>query len=156
PRSIGAYAIVRRIGTGGAGEVFLASDQDGSPVALKVPNAAAWSSQPLMLRFLREGRAATVLNHPGIVPLVAVGTPASPYLAFGYCDGPNLREWLAAHTEELSERTVCRWLELLADAVAHAHEQGIVHRDIKPSNILLTPDEHGAEGYRPLLGDFGL
>jgi WD40 repeat protein len=98
-------------------------------------------------RLRREGVAAARLQHPNIVTLYEVGeTAAGPYLAFEYQPGGSLADHLA--TAPLAPRQAAEWAEMIARAVAYAHERGVVHRDIKPANVLLGPG--------PKLTDFGL
>jgi serine/threonine-protein kinase len=149
---IGPYRIVRRIGRGGMGSVYLADRADGAyeqRVALKVVNAGIVTEE-LERRFLRERQILARLDHPGIARLLHGGlTPAGhPYLAMELVDGKPITEWAASHGGGLPAR-VSLFLQVL-DAVEYAHGRLVVHRDLKPSNILVTP--HG----RVRLLDFGI
>jgi WD40 repeat protein len=157
PETFGRFRIIRERGRGGHGVVFLAVDPRlGRRVALKVPRPEALASADLRRRFLREGRAAAALDHPGIVPVFELGeVGAVAYLASGYCEGPDLARWLAERPGPLAPHTAARVAGRLAEAVGHAHGRGVLHRDLKPSNILLEPAADGAVP-EPRITDFGL
>jgi len=135
----GPYRVECRIGTGGMGEVFRATDTRlGRAVAIKV-SSAVFSD-----RFAREARAISSLNHPNICTLYDVGPN---YLVMELVEG----ETLAAQLEKgkLPMEDVVRYASQIADALAEAHAHGIAHRDLKPGNIMLT--RHGVK-----LLDFGI
>jgi hypothetical protein len=145
PTQVGDYALVRRIGAGGMGEVWLGRHVvSGSLGAVKRLAPRARGRAPLGTYFEREGRAVARLAHPHVVPLFAIG---DDYLVSAFIDGPNLSRRL--HTP-IAPAEALRLVRQVADALGHAHERGIIHRDVKPSNILL--DEHG----NAFLADFGL
>jgi serine/threonine protein kinase len=162
PVRVGPFQVVRVLGAGGFGIVYLAEDPRlGRQVALKVPRPEALLHPELRHRFLREARAAARLHHTNILPVFEVGE-AGPlcYIVSAYCSGGTLAEWLASRKTPVPPRLAAHLIALLCDGVQHAHEHGILHRDLKPSNVLLRP-EHSAsatEGldYTPLLADFGL
>lgn len=137
PHEIGRFRVIRRLGSGGFGVVFLAKDPVlRRQVAIKMPLASMFQSQELHDRFLRECRAAAMLNHPGIVRVLESGDiQGIPYQVAEFVDGERLSDLLKRQrpTVEHSARIVRN----LADAVQHAHEHGVLHRDIKPDNILL-------------------
>jgi WD40 repeat protein/serine/threonine protein kinase len=164
PVAIGRFRIVRRLGRGGFGVVYLAKDSHmGRQVALKVPRPEMLLSPEVRERFVREARAAARLSHPHIVP-VFEASEAGPFcfLVAAYCPGGSLAAWLAGRKQPLPARTAARLTAALAGAVQHAHEHGVLHRDLKPANVLLEPLGAG-EGaswdefpLRPRVGDFGL
>lgn len=137
PRQIGRFRVIRRLGSGGFGVVFLAEDPVlRRLVAIKMPLASIFQSQELHDRFLRECRAAAMLNHPGIVRVLESGdVQGVPFQVAEFVDGERLSDLLKR------ERPTVRWsvemIRSLADALQHAHEHGVLHRDIKPDNILL-------------------
>jgi len=145
------YRIARLLGRGGMGCVYLARDLTlEREVAIKVIKTAG-DSRELYDRFRREARTAAKLSHPNIVPLHAFGeVEGMPYFVMGYVRGESLAERLR-RDGKLSEEEARRIVAEIADALDHAHRQGIVHRDIKPDNVLLE-DESG----RALLTDFGV
>jgi eukaryotic-like serine/threonine-protein kinase len=164
--TIGRFELMREIGRGGHGVVFLAVDPRlRRLVAIKVPRPEVLVTPDLHRRFLREGRAASALTHPNLVPIYEVGDDGPIcYIAAGYCEGPTLSKWLKEQSSQLPWEEAAELVARLADAAAHAHARGIVHRDIKPANVLLAPAEAGSSGATPLFGqlvvpcltDFGL
>ena len=147
----GQYRIVRLLGRGGMGSVYLARDLAlDREVAIKVVNTAS-DSRDLHERFRREARTAASLSHPHIVPLHAFGeVERMPYFVMGYVRGESLAQRLR-RDGKMPEEEARRVIGEIADALDHAHRQGVVHRDIKPDNVLLE-DETG----RALLTDFGV
>ena len=147
---LGHYEIVRPIGSGGMGEVFVARDPTlGRQVAIKMLPLRLTSDRDTLSRFTQEARSASALNHPNIVTIHEVGTDGGePFIVMEYIDGRDLRSRLAE--SPLSVREVLDIAVQMADGLAAAHERGIVHRDLKPENIMITRD-----GYVKIL-DFGL
>ncbi|MFA5683727.1 MAG: serine/threonine-protein kinase [Lysobacteraceae bacterium] len=146
------YTLIRELGRGGMGVVWLAEralDDARQPVALKRIAQARWSEDDLR-RFQRERRILATLDHPGIAALVDGGADAHgvAYIATQYVEGEHIDQW--CRTQALEVRARVRLLREVAAAVAHAHARLIVHRDLKPANILVTRD--GA----PKLLDFGI
>jgi serine/threonine protein kinase len=149
-REIGHYKIVRKIGAGGMGEVYLAEDMKlRRKVALKLLPAAFTQNRDLVKRFRREARAASALNHPNIITIHEIGElNGLHFIATEYIEGETLRERLMR--EPLSLNDVIDISVQITGALVAAHQEGIIHRDIKPENIMLRPD-----GYVKIL-DFGL
>ena len=154
-QAVGAYTLVREIGRGGMGSVWLAQRTDGrfeAEVAIKFLDAGLFSAAGTE-RFAREGSIMARLAHPHIARLLDAGHLATagagqPYLVLEHVPGLPIDEFCAAHDLPLAAR-----LQLVLDvldAVAHAHNRLILHRDLKPSNILVT-----AAGDVKLL-DFGI
>src|SRR5437660_6405666 len=146
----GHYKIAKRIGAGGMGEVYLASDiTAGRKAALKLLPAHLTSDAERLKRFQQEARAVAGLNHPNILTVYEVGADDSVrYIASELIEGETLRQRLARGRIELVEA-----LEIaiqVASALAATHSAGVVHRDVKPENIMLRPD-----GYVKVL-DFGI
>ncbi|MFH5805507.1 protein kinase [Alienimonas sp. DA493] len=149
PRRFGRYDVLRTLGRGAMGTVYLARDRrlDRS-VALKTPAASIMNDRRLRERFLREARAAAKLQHPNLCPVYDAGEiDGRPYLTMAYLPGPDLA---AARPGPRPEREAARLIRDLSDGMAHAHAYGIVHRDLKPANVLIN-----AAG-RPAVTDFGL
>ena len=145
------YRVVRLLGRGGMGSVYLARDLAlDREVAIKVMKPAS-PARELHDRLRREARTAARLSHPNIVPLHAFGdVEGMPYFVMGYVRGESLATRLR-RDGKLAEDDARRILADLAEALDHAHRQGVVHRDVKPDNVLLD-DESG----RALLTDFGV
>src|SRR5438128_2325365 len=147
---IGPYKILSPLGSGGMAEVYLARDTRlGRKIALKLLPASFTKDEDRVRRFKQEARAASALNHPNILTIHEIGQIEEiNFIATEFIDGETLRQRLKRRKLELSEAIdvaiqVC-------NALAAAHQEGIVHRDIKPENIMLRPD-----GYVKVL-DFGL
>jgi serine/threonine-protein kinase len=151
-RHIGAYKIIREVGRGGMGAVYLAERADGEfqqQVALKVVRRS-FADTELARRFRRERQILASLNHPNIARLLdgGVSSDGEPYLVMEYVEGARIDDYCVAQNLSLRSRlglflAVCR-------GVAYAHQHLVVHRDLKPSNILVTED--GV----PKLLDFGI
>jgi HEAT repeat protein len=146
----GRYQVLRCLGQGGMGAVYLAHDSLlDRPVALKVPRAEA-GDEELLTRFHREARAAAQLAHPNLCPVHDVGVVGGiSYLTMAYVEGQSLAERLAGGPPPTS-RESAGWIRTCALALAEAHRCGVIHRDLKPSNIML--DRRG----QPVILDFGL
>jgi eukaryotic-like serine/threonine-protein kinase len=169
PKEIGHFLIVRELGRGGFGIVFLAEDTRlGRKVALKVPRVEVSVQADGWRRFVREARAASRLDHPNLVPLLEAGTIGQVgYIASTFVEGPSLSAWLKLAVELPSPRLAARLVATLARAIEHVHERGILHRDLKPANVLLqmkprgpaTRDSIGVRDelpFVPRICDFGL
>jgi WD40 repeat protein len=149
--AIGRFQLRARLGAGAFGTVYRAYDpQLEREVALKVPQAGVLESSQRVERFLREAKAAAGLHHPNIVPVYDAGSADSAYyIASAFIEGKALA---AAIREDrgMGLRRAAQIVHDLAEALAYAHDQGIVHRDVKPANVMLDGDD------RPHLMDFGL
>jgi len=150
PAQLGAYKILRVIGSGGMGTVYLATradDQFEKRVAIKVLRHFIPSSRD---RFLRERQILASMDHPYIARLLDGGTAADgrPYLILDYVEGRPIDEY--CRQEPLSVEGICRLFLKVCEAVIYAHQNLIVHRDLKPGNIMVT-----REG-SPKLLDFGI
>ena len=149
-QTIGHYKISDRIGSGGMGEVYLATDVvAGRKAALKLLPMRFTGNTERLKRFEQEARAVVGLNHPNILTVYEIGEDHSThYIASELIEGETLRQHLMRGRMELSEAVEIAIQ--VASALAAAHQAGIVHRDIKPENIMLRPD-----GYVKVL-DFGI
>ena len=148
--SIGHYRIVSRLGEGGMGEVYLATDTrlDRS-VALKVLPPAMAHDHGRMERFEREAKAASALNHPNVAHIYEIGEAGGVhFLAMEFIEGSPLENRIDG--KPLGVTQIAEIGAQIADALDAAHVKGIVHRDIKPANIMIMP-----RGYVKVL-DFGL
>jgi serine/threonine protein kinase/Flp pilus assembly protein TadD len=140
--SLGSFRLIRRLGEGGAGEVWLALDSLGREVALKLLTRV---SQSDLDRFSREGMLAARLAHPNIVPVYEMGAAdGRAYISMRFIEGRDLED------AALEPRRALEAMAEIGDALHYAHERGVVHRDVKPANLIL-----GEDG-RVYLTDFGL
>ena len=139
-QEIGSYRVVKRLGAGGIGEVYLAQDARlDRLVALKILPAYFASDDGRLRRFQREARAASALNHPNILTIHEVGEAEGIwYIATEFIDGLTIRQLLAKQALSLDE--ILHIAEQVCSALAAAHLAGIVHRDIKPENIMRRAD----------------
>ena len=149
-QQISHYQIISLLGAGGMGRVFLARDTRlGRQVALKLLPPQYTQDAERVHRFQTEAKAASALNHPNILTIHDVGEVAGKqFIATEYVEGQTLRQ-LLQHGPAPATQVIEIALQL-ADALAAAHNAGIIHRDIKPENVMLRPD-----GYVKVL-DFGL
>ena len=149
-QTLGHYRIVEKIGAGGMGVVYRARDEQlDRDVALKVLPADTITDETARARLLREARAAAALNHPHICMVHEVAeAEGQAYIAMELVEGQPLSARLAEAA--LPVEQVPRYGQQLADALAHAHERGVLHRDLKSANVIITP-----EGRAKVL-DFGL
>ncbi|HEY7914732.1 MAG TPA: protein kinase, partial [Blastocatellia bacterium] len=147
---LGKYSIMSELGAGGMGEVYLAEDtQLRRLVALKLLPASFTFDEDWLKRFQIEARAAGSLNHPNIATIYSVEqTAGTHFITMEYVEGSPLKEII--DRKGIDFGSFFEWFIPLADALAHAHEKGIIHRDIKPGNIIVTP------GGTAKILDFGL
>jgi hypothetical protein len=145
------FRVMRRVGHGGMGEVYLARDTRlGRRVALKMVHGSLLGSDEAFQRFEREARAMARLNHPNIVTIHAVGEHGGfPYVALEYVEGETLSARIRGRTS-LGVAEALRTGLAIAQGLEDAHRRGVVHRDLKPGNVLV-----GTDG-RIRLMDFGL
>ncbi len=143
-QTVGHYQLIRQIGRGGMGEVYLARDTRlGRPAALKLLQTSLTRDAARVRRFRQEARAASALNHPNILTIYEVGQADSTaggaqFIAAEFVDGQTLRELCRGGGLDLG--ATLDMLIQVAGALAAAHEAGIIHRDIKPENIMLRKD----------------
>jgi serine/threonine-protein kinase len=149
--AVGPYRLIREIGVGGMGEVWLAEREDGvlkRTVALKLPMITLKRSV-LVQRFARERDILATLAHPNIARLYDAGlSDGQPYLALEYVEGQQITAYADQH--DLGTKARIGLLRQVMDAVQYAHANLVIHRDLKPGNVLVT-----TEG-KALLLDFGI
>jgi serine/threonine-protein kinase len=171
----GDYELLAEVARGGMGVVYRARQVNlDRVVALKMILAGQLASPDDVRRFYQEAEAAANLEHPGIVPIFEVGQhDGQHFFSMGFVDGPNLcRCWLGARFR----RAAATLVKLVAEAIAYAHDRGVIHRDLKPANVLLAKlngqsdqrssqsitlqvgagDAHPAGAFQPKVTDFGL
>jgi serine/threonine protein kinase len=147
---LGHYRIVAGIGSGGMGEVYLATDTRlNRRVALKTLPSDIADDPAFLKRFRNEAQVAATLNHPNVATIFSVEEDAGkPFITMEYIEGDTLGAVTPPGGLDLS--VFVEWFSKIADALSHAHEKGIIHRDIKPGNIMI------ADGSTPKVLDFGL
>jgi serine/threonine protein kinase/formylglycine-generating enzyme required for sulfatase activity/tetratricopeptide (TPR) repeat protein len=151
PPTIGRYRIVRRLGQGGFGRIYLARDEDlDRHVAIKVPSPDRVLAPEDVETYLREARVLAQLDHPRIVPVHDIGRTEDGlcYVVSKYIEGSDLAERIQRGRGSFRESA--ELVAVVAEALHHAHTRGLVHRDVKPANILI--DLQG----QPWVADFGL
>lgn len=148
--TFGDFELLREIGRGGMGVVYLARQKSlGRVVALKMILSGQWSSDAMISRFHGEARLAAGLRHPNIIRVHEAGElHGQHYLVMEYIDGRSLDRLVEAGP--IAAERAARYLATIAEAVAYLHRSGIVHRDLKPSNVLV--DSQG----QVYVTDFGL
>jgi WD40 repeat protein len=170
PRRLGRFKILRELGRGGFGVVFLAEDTLlGRKVALKVPRFEFLSHPEAWGRFHCEVLASR-LDHPNLVPMHEVGTQGPVgYIVSAFVAGPNLDQWLSHQGEGVPLRWGARLSAVLARAVEYVYQRGILHRDLEPGNVLMHSPETESDpavpatwervpldSWTPRICDFGL
>jgi hypothetical protein len=151
PEQFGRYRILKALGHGGMGTVYLAHDsQLERRVALKVPSFTPEAGPEILQRFAREGRAAATIEHPNICPIYDVGeVNGIHFLTMAYVEGKPLSLYIDP-ARPLPQRQVAALVRKLALALREAHAHGVIHRDLKPSNILIN------QRAEPIITDFGI
>lgn len=154
--NLGRYEVVRELGKGAMGVVYLAKDPlIGRLVALKtirITGIEDEDTKEFRERFLREAQAAGILSHPSIVTVHDIGQDESSgisYIAMEYVEGPNLKEILQ-QGKQIPYTEIADSISQVAEALDYAHTKGITHRDVKPANIILCGDS------RVKITDFGI
>jgi serine/threonine protein kinase len=153
--TVPGHRVDRLLGEGGFGQVWRATrETSGALVAIKILHLELIRSNDALTRFDRELAAIMRLDHRNVVRALDHGTleDGRPYLVLEYIDGPSLRD-VIHERRTLPPTEMLAILEPLCEALAAAHEQGLVHRDVKASNVILSRDGLGS---RPVLLDFGL
>lgn len=148
-KELGRFHLVARLGTGGFGSVWKAHDPElDRMVAVKIPRRGNLRAVEIE-HFFREARAAAQLRHPNIVPVHEIGRHGDTiFIVSELVHGETLSSWAA--NQQLPIGDVASLGAVIADALHHAHQQGVIHRDLKPANIMI--DAHG----QPHIMDFGL
>lgn len=151
PRAFGGYTLLRCIGAGSFGQVFLAHhDGTWETCAIKVLAGHRLQNESARQRFELEARIGSELRHPNILPVVDQGmVHGQPFIVMQFVDGTDLQRLIGKHPLEVSRAV--ELVRLIADAVHVAHKEGYLHRDIKPENILIE-----RETGKPFIADFGL
>eukprot|EP00913_Durusdinium_trenchii_P023463 g22041.t1 len=151
PQEFGRYRILRVLGQGAMGAVSLAHDtQLDREVAIKTPKFDGDAAPELIERFLREAKSSAMLRHPNICPVHDVGEINGQYfISMAFIEGRPLSAYIGGDKPR-PERQVAIVIRKLAQALEHAHDNGVVHRDLKPANIMIDQQRE------PIVMDFGL
>ncbi len=154
-KTLGKYRLVEKLGQGGMAQVYKAYQPDlDRYVAIKILHPHLTGDEDFAARFRQEARAIAALEHPHIVRVYDFDTDGDmAFLVMEHLEGASLKSLLHdldCREERMDLEEVERIMGALADALDHAHRQGVVHRDVKPSNVFIT-----ASG-RPVLTDFGI
>ena len=149
----GRYRIIKRLGQGGMGSVYLAQDTHlERPVALKIPDFGSHEDPEARRRFLEEARTAATLRHPYLCPVYDAGEiDGQLYLTMAYIQGQSLAALIG--NEGWPQRQVAALVGKLALALQEAHTRKVVHRDLKPANVMIKTTGQRRE---PVIVDFGL
>lgn len=151
PARIGRYRVVKFLGQGGFGDVFLTRDEElERDVAIKVPRPGRFGSRSAFLSFVEEARLAASLKHPAIVGIYDIGCndDVGCFIAMEYIPGVTLASMMAKGS--MSNERIADIVANAARAVHYAHQKGITHRDLKPSNLIIDENDE------PHILDFGL
>jgi WD40 repeat protein/serine/threonine protein kinase len=149
----GRYRIIKRLGQGGMGSVYLAQDTHlERAVALKIPDFGEHDGANARRRFLEEARTAATLDHPYLCPVFDAGEiDGQPYLTMAFIEGKSLAALIG--DEGWPQRQVAALVGKLALALQEAHTQKVIHRDLKPANVMIKTTGQRRE---PVIVDFGL
>mgnify|MGYP005848628823 FL=1 len=139
PAKIGRFQIVRRLGEGAQGVVYLATDPVlQRPVAIKVLQNPSPRAKAVQNNFLQEARIVSKLQHPHVVSIFEADEhEGTPYLVFEYVEGVSLQQLI--EKKDLNVSRAVPLMRQILDGVGYAHQKGIIHRDLKPANILVSP-----------------
>ena len=150
---LGQFEVVRLLGKGAMGEVYLGRDlRLGRDVALKVVHAGSAFGDEAQARFEREAQAAAALNHPHVVTVFEFGEDeGTHYLVMEHVEGEELETLI--RTGQAPKAELLEVLAQVCEGLAYAHSRGVIHRDIKPANVLVT--RHGGRPHAKLM-DFGV
>jgi len=150
-RKFGRYQLLRPLGEGAMGSVYLALDTTlDRQVALNIPKIEGTANAEFMARFAREAKAAASLKHPNICSVYDTGEhEGTSYITMDFIDGVPLSRFIGSEKLQ-SVDSILYMITTIAEAVGHAHSKGVIHRDLKPGNILIDAD------FKPHVTDFGL
>ncbi|WP_279099468.1 serine/threonine-protein kinase [Gordonia bronchialis] len=157
-QSFAGYRIVRQLGAGGMGEVYLA-DHPRLPRqdALKILPTGLSADPMFRKRFTREADIAATLDHPNVVSVFDRGeSDGQLWITMKFVDGTDASQLLQTHPRGLPAADVVAIISAVAEALDHAHQQGLLHRDVKPANILIAEPGPRSSKRRILLADFGI
>jgi len=143
---LGGYTLLRKLGEGGMGAVYLAEDKSKQKFAIKVLSQRLGEDPEFLRRFQREARAAMKLKHENIVSAIALGEELKTYFyVMEYCEGQPLDK-LLKHERSFECNLALRMIIQIARGLKHAHDNNIIHRDIKPANIFISDNPEATLG----------
>lgn len=139
---VGNYKIIRELGTGGMGTVYLSENTNiGIKVAIKVLHAHLIKSQNIKKRFLKEAKTQAILDHPNITKVIDyVDNKQGLFIILEYIEGEELNDYLFKNKGLMPEKDAAHYMSEILDAVGYAHNKGVIHRDLKSANIMITPN----------------
>src|SRR5271163_4245719 len=143
----GKYRLDALLGAGGMGEVYRAENIGiGRGVAIKLLREEHGESSEVVMRFLREARAANIVRHPNVVDVLDIGQAedGTPFIVQELLEGEDLGRYVHGRGGKIEAKEAIDLLLPAIDAVAYAHARGVLHRDLKPENIFLARDHSGA------------
>lgn len=142
-QTIANYKILKELGTGGMGTVYLAENVSiGSRVAIKMLHPHLVKSENIKTRFLKEAKTQANLNHPNITKVIDfVSNEQGLFIILEFVEGEPLNDFLFKSKGLLPEKEANHYMAKILDAVGYAHSKGIVHRDLKSANIMVTPNK---------------
>lgn len=143
PKTIVNYKILKELGTGGMGTVYLAENISiGNKVAIKMLHPHLVKSENIKARFLKEAKTQANLNHPNITKVIDfVSNDQGLFIILEYVEGEALNDFLFKTKGLLPEKEANHYMAKILDAVAYAHSKSVVHRDLKSANIMVTPNK---------------
>nr|WP_255203549.1 serine/threonine-protein kinase [Myxococcus sp. AM011] len=158
PPQVGPFRLLKRLGSGGMGEVFEAVNEDlGQRVAVKLLSRELVQEPQMVARFLQEGRALVGLDLPGVVRAFHCEELADQvFLVMELLEGLSLRKWMTEHSGLVPRESSLTLCAQVARVMEEIHARGITHRDLKPENVFLCDDASAALGHRIKLLDFGV
>lgn len=141
-QTIANYKILKELGTGGMGTVYLAENQSiGNKVAIKMLHPHLVKSENIKTRFLKEARTQAIMDHPNITKVIDfVSNDQGLFIILEFVEGEPLNDFLFRSKGLLPEKDANHYMAKILDAVGYAHDKGIVHRDLKTANIMVTPN----------------
>src|SRR5437667_3934177 len=140
PQSVDRFQIVRILGKGGMGTVYLARDERlERPVAVKILHSEDLATEDRRARFMREARTAASVRHPNVATIYEVGETDEgvPFSIMEYCEGETLTQRMRRRPLEAADfMSIARQI---TSGIVAAHDGGVIHRDVKPANIIIEP-----------------
>lgn len=143
-KTIGNYKIIKELGTGGMGTVYLGKNTSiGVKVAIKALHQHLFKNNTIRIRFLKEAKTQAILSHPNITKVIDyIDNDLGLFIILEYIEGLPLNEYIFIKRGLLPEKEANSFMVKILEAVAYAHSKGVIHRDLKSANIMITPDNN--------------